>query len=223
MLYFKQLLSGVDHADGNPHAASMANFSYALGCTETKECMLVDPTWAPDELYEYVQKDGYTLTGIIATHYHFDHIGGKAYGMTVPGARDLIKKHSVPIYCHAQEKNWVEKAAEIDESHIRTITASNSISIGNIQVNTHHTPGHSPGGICIEIDGKLIVGDTLFQEGCGRTDIPGGDSTTLLKTIKEVFLPLDDSLEVYCGHNYGTQPFMKLGLIKRSNYIFQQI
>ncbi|MGL1936016.1 MAG: MBL fold metallo-hydrolase [Fibrobacterales bacterium] len=223
MTYFRQFLSGSDHASDDPNARGMANFSYAIGCPITKQCMLIDPTWAPNQLHQLITKDGYTLTGIIATHHHFDHIGGSAYGIIVPGALELIKSYSIPLYCHPKEKPWVLKKTDIPEESIKCIATDTPFFIGESHVTIHHTPGHSPGGICIQFDDKLIVGDTLFHEGCGRTDLAGADVDTLLRSLKETILPLPDTLEVYCGHNYGHVPSMSLGVIKETNYIFQHI
>jgi hydroxyacylglutathione hydrolase len=221
--FFKQYLSGCDHAVGNSTAHSMANFSYAIGCPATKECMLVDPSWGPHELNNSISAEGYKLTGIIATHHHFDHIGGNGHGVEVLGALELINTLSIPLYCHKNEQELLLKKSGIPRSSIHTIDTNRSFMIGKVPITIYHTPGHSPGGICIAFDNNLLVGDTLFHEGCGRTDLEGGNITTLLNSLSTTIAPLDDSFNVYCGHNYGKSPSMSLGEIRKNNYIFQQL
>src|SRR2546422_6723521 len=102
-LYFKQLLAGRDLAAGHPVAGQMANFVYLVGDRVTRECLAVDPAWDVRDLVSVAQRDGMTLVGALATHYHPDHVGGDLFGIAVEGLRELMAVRPVPVHAHKDE------------------------------------------------------------------------------------------------------------------------
>ena len=102
-LYFKQLLSGRDHARAHPFAGQMVNFAYLVGCANTKECLVVDPTWDPLGIVDVAESDGMSVVGAVATHAHTDHVGGTMMGVEIPGIRELAELIDGPIHVHTLE------------------------------------------------------------------------------------------------------------------------
>ncbi|MFM8688308.1 MAG: MBL fold metallo-hydrolase, partial [Acidimicrobiaceae bacterium] len=106
-LYFRQLLSGRDFAQRDQVAAQMVNFVYLIGDRKTRECIVVDPAYAVDDILNIVEQDSMKLTGVLATHYHPDHVGGSMMGMKIQGVADLLEKTQVPIHINKHETKWV--------------------------------------------------------------------------------------------------------------------
>jgi glyoxylase-like metal-dependent hydrolase (beta-lactamase superfamily II) len=218
-LYFKQLLSGVDFATPDLRARSMGNFTYIIASLQTREAFLVDPAWDPSGILQILKAQNLNLKGIIATHHHGDHLGGKVMGMEIPGVAEILQEYPVPIWCHESEVEGVLKTTGLSKTHLNTLQDGSVLKIGAVEIKIHHTPGHSPGGICLEVEDKLLTGDTLFIQGCGRTDLMGGSGPELHKSLTQRLAVLSDDFEVYPGHNYGGTS-ENLGVIRRTNYAF---
>ena len=173
-VYFRQLLSGRDFATATRSRAQMVNFVYLIGDRETGEAVLVDPAYAVQDLLDVLAADGMRVTGVLATHFHPDHVGGQMGGWSLEGVRALLETVPVPIHVQADEVPWVARTAGLGGSDLVSHDSGEMIEVGAVTVELIHTPGHTPGSQCFLVDGRLVAGDTLFLEGCGRTDLPGG-------------------------------------------------
>jgi glyoxylase-like metal-dependent hydrolase (beta-lactamase superfamily II) len=195
MVYFRQILVG-----------NMSNFSYLFGCEKAKVAAVVDPAFEVDRIKKQAVSDGFSIKYIFTTHTHFDHIGGHM---------DMIKKTGAKVIAHRLASSPLEK------NHIPldiSVEDNDEVRVGDVQVRIIHTPGHTPEGICLLIEGrKLVTGDTLFVGDCGRTDLPGGSSKDLFSSIQKKLKTLDASVEVYPGHDYGEKPFSTIGEENKNN------
>tara|TARA_Y100000385_G_scaffold262785_1_gene294716 strand:- start:2833 stop:3615 length:783 start_codon:yes stop_codon:yes gene_type:complete len=219
-LYFRQLLSGRDFAHGDQLAEQMVNFVYALGDRETGECVLVDPAYAPAELIDVVGADNMTVTGVLATHYHPDHVGGSMMGMEIDGIASLLDNVDCPIHIQAEETEWVQKTTDVDSDHLIKHGSGDVLRIGAIDITLLHTPGHTPGSQCFLVDGKLVAGDTLFLDGCGRTDLPGSNGVQMIESLQRLAKVPGDTI-LYPGHQYSTAPSARMDHVVQHNHIFQ--
>lgn len=177
-LYFKQLEIG-----------PMRNFIYLLGCKLTKKAAIVDPAWEPKAIIETIESDGYELDSIILTHGHHDHLNGVPY----------VKRQfsELPVYISAHESDLYTPSV----TNLIFLQDGDVISVGNIEIETIHTPGHTPGCQCLKVSDKLITGDTLFINGCGRCDLPGGDYNALVQSLRTKIALLSPALTIYPGHH----------------------
>ena len=201
-LYFRQLLSGRDFAVGDPLASQMVNFVYAIGDRRTGECVLVDPAYAVKELVDLVGADGMTVTGALATHYHPDHVGGSMMGHTIEGIAELLDHVDVPIHVQRDEVEWITKSTKVTADHLVGHDSGDVLTVGAIDISLVHTPGHTPGSQCFFVDDRLIAGDTLFLEGCGRTDLPGSDPAKMIESLRRL-AEVPDSTILFPGHRYS--------------------
>ncbi|CAN5741234.1 MBL fold metallo-hydrolase [soil metagenome] len=198
---------------------------YVLGCEQTREAVVIDPGDEIDALLGVLKQHALTAKYILLTHAHLDHITG------VAAAKRAL---NVPVWLHADDNFLyqglvqqglmfglrVEPQPKVDHFYAEGQT----LSFGRYQVSVRHTPGHCPGGVCLAVNGDgestepsapgiLIVGDTLFAGSIGRTDLPGGDSATLLESIRNVLFKFPDDTPVYSGHGEPTT----IGSEKRTN------
>ena len=219
-LYFRQLLSGRDFAVGDPIATQMRNFAYLSGDRESGECLIVDPAYAAGELVDALEADGLHLTGVLATHHHPDHIGGEMMGFTLPGLPQLLDRVEVPVHVNEHEVTWASRVTGIAESSFTGHANGDRVSVGAIDIELLHTPGHTPGSQCFLLDGRLVAGDTLFLEGCGRTDFPGGDTDEMFRSLHNL-AALDNDPTVYPGHAYSPAPSAPLSSVRSENYVYR--
>jgi glyoxylase-like metal-dependent hydrolase (beta-lactamase superfamily II) len=220
-LYFRQLLSGRDFAVGDAVALSMRNFTYALGDRRSGEAVLVDPAYRPGELLDVLAADEMTLVGAVATHYHPDHIGGTFIGeQHVSGIVELIALQDVPVHVHADEVSWVLERTGVDPGALLTHQDGEILQVGEIEITLLHTPGHTPGSQCLLVEGCLVSGDTLFVDGCGRTDFPGGDSEEMFWTLSERLARVSDDAVLYPGHLYSKEASLAMGEVRARNPVF---
>jgi glyoxylase-like metal-dependent hydrolase (beta-lactamase superfamily II) len=219
-LYFRQLLSGRDFAQGDGIAAQMRNFAYLIGDRETGDCVVVDPAYAAGDLVDVLETDGLHLSGVLVTHHHPDHVGGSMMGFELKGLAELLERVSVPVHVNSQEAQYVSRITGIPMSDLTSHEHGDKVSVGAIDIELLHTPGHTPGSQCFLLDGRLVAGDTLFLEGCGRTDFPGGDSDEIFRSLQKLAqLPGDPT--VFPGHWYSLEPSASLSEVKRSNYVYR--
>jgi glyoxylase-like metal-dependent hydrolase (beta-lactamase superfamily II) len=217
-LYFRQWLAGRDFAVGNQLARQMVNFVYAVGDHETGEAVLIDPAYAPGELVGMVEADGLKVNGVLATHYHFDHVGGEMSGHAVAGIAELLGIIDVPIHVQSEEVPWVERCTGVNASHMSTHASADKLMVGAIEIELIHTPGHTPGSQCFLVDGKLVSGDTLFLEGCGRTDLPGSDPEEMYRTLQQRLLRISDDTVIYPGHLYSPDSSAPMAEVRKYNF-----
>lgn len=219
--YFRQLRLGVDLGKEDGSARQMANFIYLLGDRETGECMVVDPAWDIDGLLQIIDDDEMKLTGALITHYHPDHVGGSIFGMEITGLADLMARNPVPIYVNKHEADGLRQVTGIALSDMRLVDSEDTVKVGSLEVTCLHTPGHTPGSQCFRVRDCLVAGDTLFLQGCGRVDLPGGDSEEMFRTLTQRLAKIQDEIILYPGHDYGAKPSASIGEVRRSNSYLQ--
>lgn len=220
-IYFRQLLSGVQLGQSDPSAAQMANFIYLVGDRQTRECVVIDPAWDIDGLLKIIEDDGMKLTGALVTHYHPDHVGGSIFGMQIQGLPELMEKNPVPIFVNKHEAEGVKKVTGVSQSDMRLMDNGDTSKVGEIVISYMHTPGHTPGSQCFMIKDNLLAGDTLFLQGCGRVDLPGGDSKVMYETLTQRLSKIDSDTILYPGHNYGGKHSAPMGDVRRDNHYLQ--
>jgi glyoxylase-like metal-dependent hydrolase (beta-lactamase superfamily II) len=217
-LYLRQLLAGRDFATGDPVAAQMVNFCYLIGDRDAGECVVVDPAWDVQGLFDAAAADGMRITGALATHYHPDHIGGDLFGHRVEGLPDLQEIAAIPVHAHRAEVEGIRYMTGLSASDLVLHDGGDALEVGDVRIELLHTPGHTPGSQCFLVDGKLVSGDTLFVGGCGRVDLPGGDAETMYRTLTQRLATLPEDTILYPGHHYGPVPQSTIGSEKQSNY-----
>jgi hydroxyacylglutathione hydrolase len=193
---------------------------FVIGCEETREGIIVDPGDEVDRLLDEVKRHGLTITMILLTHAHLDHVTG------VGRAKQAL---GVPVWLHADDNFLYEQVVqqglmfglrvEPQPPVDRFYDGEGPLRFGRYTVRVRHTPGHCPGGVCLAVSrdaedkATLFVGDTLFAGSIGRTDLPGGDLPTLLRSIRDVLFSYPDDTVVWSGHGEQTT----IGQERRSN------
>jgi glyoxylase-like metal-dependent hydrolase (beta-lactamase superfamily II) len=220
-LYFRQLLAGRDFAQADPIARQMVNFVYLIGDRETGETVVIDPAYDIQGLLDIVEADGMRLTGALATHYHPDHVGGSMMGHTIAGVDELLALAPVPIHVQAEEVPWVLRVTELSETDLVAHASGDTVMVGDIPIELIHTPGHTPGSQCFFVDGCLVSGDTLFLEGCGRTDLPGGDPAELYRSLTQKLAKVPDDAVLFPGHLYSAEPSASMADTRQWNFVFK--
>jgi glyoxylase-like metal-dependent hydrolase (beta-lactamase superfamily II) len=219
-LYFRQLLSGRDFAVGDPVATQMVNFAYVIGDRETGEAVLVDPAYAVGDLVALVEEDGLRVTGALATHHHPDHVGGSMMGWSLEGVAELLGRGGGPVHVHRNEAEFVQRVTGAAASDLALHDGGDVVEVGAVRIELLHTPGHTPGSQCFLVDGRLVSGDTLFLDGCGRTDFPGSDPAAMYDSLGRLAsLPADTV--VFPGHRYSAPSSATLGAVTTTNYVYQ--
>jgi glyoxylase-like metal-dependent hydrolase (beta-lactamase superfamily II) len=197
---------------------------FVLGCERTHEGIVIDPGDEVEALLDAVEQHHLSIRYILLTHAHIDHVTGVGIAKRALG---------VPIVLHRADEFLYERAPEIGQMYglqCETLPPVDEYfdgpgpwSFGDYDVFVHHTPGHCPGGVCLQVGKRgapgtdLFVGDTLFAGSIGRTDLPGADHATLIRAIKEVLFPLGDDAIVYPGHGQPTT----IGQERRTNPFLQ--
>lgn len=216
--YFRQWLSGLDFAIDDPIAQQMVNLVYAFGDRETGDAVLVDPAYRPGELIDLVEADEMNVSAVFATHYHPDHVGGILGGRSqIPGVVELLERIDVPIHVQADEVAWVTQRTGVGEDSLVAHDAGDVVAVGAFEVTLIHTPGHTPGSQCLLVDGRLISGDTLFLDGCGRTDLPGSDPQEMYRTLTQRLSEVSDDTVLFPGHLYSADPSAPMGEVRQHN------
>ncbi len=220
-LYFRQLLAGRDFAVGDPIAAQMANFVYLIGDRQTGEAVLVDPCYKVGELVDLAQREGLQITGALATHYHPDHVGGDLFGHGLEGIRELLTRCPCKVHVQRAEAPWVKRVTGVSDSDLAQHDSGDVVQVGAIPITLIHTPGHTPGSQCFLVQNRLVAGDTLFLQGCGRTDLPGGDPRQLYLSLTQKLAHVPDTAELFPGHLYDPRPHASLGETRQTNAVFR--
>ena len=215
-LYIRQLLSGRDFAAGDRVAEQMVNFAYVIGDREKGEAVIIDPAYATAELVGIVEGEGMKVVGALATHHHPDHVGGTMMGHTLEGVAQL----DVPIHVHRDEAPFVQRVTGVADTDLVPHDSGDTVMVGDIPIEVLHTPGHTPGSMCFLVANVLVSGDTLFLEGCGRTDFPGSDPSAMYDSLMKLATLPDDTI-VAAGHWYSQPPLANLGDVKQANYVLQ--
>ncbi len=199
----------------------MANYVYAIGDTATREVLLVDPCYRVGELVDRCEQDGLRVVGALATHYHPDHVGGDMFGHSLQGVRELLTRCPCKVHVQRDEVPWVKRVTGCSDGDLAAHHAGDVVHIGEIPVTLLHTPGHTPGSQCFLVQNRLVAGDTLFLQGCGRTDFPGGDPKQLYRSLTQVLAKVPDDAVLYPGHAYDPRGQATLGSTRASNMVFK--
>lgn len=219
-LYFRQILAGMDIADDDMIAQQMVNFIYLIGDRETGEAVVVDPAYDPQAIVDLLAADGMRLTGALATHFHADHVGGDLFGNPIVGIAELLDIASVPIHVQADEVEWVARTTGVRDDLVGH-ASGDTVTVGDIPISLIHTPGHTPGSQCFLVDGKLVAGDTLFLNGCGRTDLPGSDPEQMYYSLTQRLADVPDDAVLYPGHLYSEKPSATMAETRSRNVVFR--
>jgi len=180
---------------------NMAVFAYLIGCSETGEGLVVDPAAGIDQIMTEADANQIKIRYIVNTHGHVDHIAGNA---------DMKNRTNADIIVHGEDASMLVSTpgmvlrmfgAKPSPPADKTVKDGDTIDVGKVKLTVLHTPGHTPGGMCLFVDGHVLTGDTLFVGGVGRTDLPGGSWRVLLKSIQDKLLCLPDETKVLPGHN----------------------
>jgi glyoxylase-like metal-dependent hydrolase (beta-lactamase superfamily II) len=234
--YFRQLAVGVviarpldaqsdSEAELFALASRMKNFVYVFGDLELGVAAVIDGAWDIRGIERLVNADGLNLTAAIATHFHWDHIGTADvdYGAGgIPGIRELAALPSVKhVYVPRWEIDAAAKQTKCARSALTPLDETTIVHVGRFTARFTHTPGHSPGSVCIAISERsnqgahgassndhdapllLVTGDTLFPGSCGRLDLPGSDPKAMYDSILKLRTRFADDLTIYPGHSYG--------------------
>lgn len=178
-----------------------ANFSYIIADEKTREGMVVDPCGCVQTILESINKNGLKVKYIVNTHAHTDHTEGN---------EAVSRNTQAKVVCHKLEASSIKPDIAIEDE--------DTLKLGDLSVKVIHTPGHTPGSICLLVENKILVtGDTLFVGYCGRTDFPGGSSEALYHSLFHRIANLPDDTEIYPGHDYGKKPCSTLSYEKSHN------
>jgi glyoxylase-like metal-dependent hydrolase (beta-lactamase superfamily II) len=219
-LYFRQLLSGRDFARTDPMARQMVNFVYLIGDRETGDAVVVDPAYDIPGILEVLAADDMRCVGALATHYHPDHVGGTMGGFSIAGVDELLSALSVPVHVQADEAPWVLRVTNLADADLVQHESGDEVMVGEIPIQLIHTPGHTPGSQCFYVADRLVSGDTLFLEGCGRTDLPGGDPAALYDSLTNKLAKIPDHAVLFPVHLYSAEPSASMEDTRKWNYVF---
>lgn len=210
-LYFRQLLAGRQVATRNTIAGQMRNFMYLIGDPGSRRALVVDPAWDVTSLIRLAEEDGYEIAGALVTHYHPDHVGGDLFGLSIEGLARLLEHRGVPIWVNEHEAEGLKKVTGVSDSDLRKVAGGDTLELGAAKIRFLHTPGHTPGSQCFLLGDRLVAGDTLFVQGCGRVDLPGGDPEAMYHTLSGTLAKLPPETVLYPGHHYGPTETSTIG------------
>jgi len=202
-LYFKQIEIGPMH-----------NYVYLVGSTETREAAVIDAAWDIDEILRIAAQDEMEITHALVTHTHPDHVGGGFAGIEIAGATELLDKCKAKVVVHKTEAEFIKGLSYSDM--IKTDNGD-KVDVGGLEIKLMHTPGHTPGSQCFLVDDRVVSGDTLFIDACGRVDFPGGDPEQMYYSLTQKLMTLPDDMILFPGHNYAQLKHATMGEQKRTN------
>ena len=184
---------------------------FVVGCERTREAVIIDPGDEVESLLAFAERGALTIRHILLTHAHVDHVTGVAAAKRALGVPVHLHRDDLFLYERAVESGAMFGLRVEPQPPIDQFYAPNEVIVfGDYDIRPHHTPGHCPGGVCLQVGrrgvaGKdLFVGDTLFAGSIGRTDLPGGDFNTLIASIRKTLFAFGDDAVVYPGHGPNT-------------------
>lgn len=196
----------------------MEVFCYLLGCKTTGVGLVIDPAGDEDRIVDAAGRAGIRIESVVNTHGHPDHTCGNARIVALTGAKICMHALDNRFFGTPEGRSLGAQMGfapsppadvELDDG--------DTIGFGKKVLRVIHTPGHTPGGICLHVDNHLFTGDTLFVGAVGRTDFPGGSMETLLESIRTRILTLPDDTIIWPGHDYGGRPSSTVADERRSN------
>ncbi len=182
---------------------SLSNNSYVVGSEHSGQCAVIDPARDIDQYTNIASSHGVRIVYALETHLHNDFISG---------ARELAAQTGCQVGSSASGGLLYPSVRLQDDD---------TFDLGEFRLRILHTPGHTPGSQCFLVDGRLVAGDTLFLEGCGRTDLPGGDPAALYHSLHHRLSRVPDEAVLYPGHLYSPQPSAPMGETRRDNFVFK--
>lgn len=193
--------------------------SYIVGDEKTKDAVVIDPGDEGDRINDMIKDEGFKVSAIICTHAHFDHVGAVGDIKAATGAKILMHKDDVKTYGMARDQGAIW-GFEVDDLPAPDgfLDEGDEVKVGGLSFKVLHTPGHSPGGICLYGEGIVITGDTIFQGSVGRTDFPGGSYERLKESFVRL-LELPDDTKVYSGHG----PETSIGRERSENFFVGEL
>lgn len=196
----------------------MGVFCYIVSCPVKKEALVIDPAGNEEDIVERINQNGLVLKYIVNTHGHADHTCGNAKMKELTGAEIIMHEEDDKIFNSPEGQVMARQMGFALSPHADIfVKDGDEISVGDVTLKVIHTPGHSPGGICLLGDGNLFTGDTLFVGGIGRTDLPGASMARFMNSINKRLLTLPIETIVWPGHDYGDRPSSTIGVEKWSN------
>ena len=196
----------------------MANFAYLVEDPASKTAAVIDPSFDPEKILAEAETAGYRITHVINTHGHSDHVSGNAA---------ILEATRADLLIHEADADQVSKLLNRALSRVmggrgspratRRLKDNEVIHIGETALTVIHTPGHTPGSVCLYAPGHLFTGDTLFVGAVGRTDLPGGSMEVLLASIREKLYVLPEDTRIWPGHDYGNRPDSSIAYEKANN------
>jgi hydroxyacylglutathione hydrolase len=197
--------------------SAMAVFAYIVGDEQSGEGLVIDPAANVSGIIATAEKNNINIRYIVNTHGHVDHISGNTEMKQKTDARIIIHEEDADMLVSTPAMILRMFGAKKSPPADITVKDGDDITVGNVKLKVLHTPGHTPGGICLLTEGHVFTGDTLFTGAVGRTDLPGGSWKVMLRSIQEKLLTLPDDTKVLPGHNYGTVPVSTIGQEKKHN------
>lgn len=201
--------------------SKMATFCYLVADEASQTCALIDPAFDTDRLIGLAADQGLTITHIINTHNHSDHTAGNAAVIAATGAKLYIHHRDAAALGKIFNRGFARLMGEKGSPPPDVLLEDNdTVQIGAVTLKVIHTPGHTPGGICLQAEGHLFTGDTVFVGSAGRTDLPGGSKRQLETSIANRICNLPGSTILWPGHDYGATPSSTIALEMQTNPFF---
>ena len=168
--------------------------TYIVHADGEKKCCIIDPGYQPRAILNKVAALGLQVEAILLTHGHFDHVGA---------VRDIAAETGCPVYIHPEELSLPASITAGPLYYTHTYKEGDRLHLAGLDLSVLHTPGHTPGSVCLRCGNALFSGDTLFAGSCGRTDFPGGSFATIYASLKRL-TGMEESLQVFPGHGEST-------------------
>ena len=167
---------------------------YIIWADGSDRCAIIDPGYEPDTILTKIRTLGKKVEAILLTHCHFDHVGA---------VKPIMEATGCQVYLCPEDLSMPLQFTGGQLSYTDTYRHHDKLQIAGLDISVLHTPGHTPGSVCLWVEDSLFSGDTLFRESCGRTDLPGGDWAQILQSLRQL-KTLPETLKVYPGHGPDT-------------------